>query len=513
MKKTERTLQWLLCIALSVFFFVMLVLVNLKKAQSMPAMVIFSAVWIALLALEYALVSAAQKHLKRSVLCALCVVGFTCMLALQIYMASALYTKIGWDVGLVFNEAQTFFDGGEIAHSYLYIYPNNSLLYMLDLAAIAVGSALGVAEPFFLLVLLNIVAVDAACMLTCFCARRFFGSRSMRVALVLCVPLMALNPWITTPYTDTLTLFTVPALMLLYGVTRDAASVRRRVLSAVCFGVCAGFAYLLKPTMIVMPIAVAITALVVRLSEKNKTALRKAGVSALCALCAFAVLLCGFNALRPVVLDGLWDDAAVEEEAYPYTHYIMMGLSVYDEAETYGGWHGEDITATAARLGQAAKKEYNLSVIKERLAGFGGVFGYAEFLTLKARMTFMDGTFTYGGEGGHYQSDPPSSNGAKLFQSFFFPSGQYHEAYVTLADSLWFMLLAVFALSAFNRQGSYQRRRDLALIRLCVLGLILFLMIFETRSRYLMCYMPAFILWAASTVPEMYGRMKNGSGK
>lgn len=198
------------------------------------------------------------------------------------------------------------------------------------------------------------------------------------------------------------------------------------------------------------------------------------------------------------------DVAAFHEEAFGLTHFLMMGMnSDHVDDGFYGAWDRNDIYGTSLQEGKDAKTAYNLSVVQERLKNFGPV-GYVSFLVHKAEWVLTDGTFFWAREGGSFPTDPVQNEPiAKLFQSFVYPE-EYgghensYQRYAAYLHGLWVLILALIVLSAVKKRSS--SNVWIITVRMTLIGLLLFILLFEGRSRYLIMYLPFFVLLASHGV-------------
>ena len=183
-------------------------------------------------------------------------------------------------------------------------------------------------------------------------------------------------------------------------------------------------------------------------------------------------------------------DEMYETYSTPFTHFIMMGMSTNELAgkPVYGVWYLYDVDGTNSKMGQKAKKQYNLEVIKQRLHNFG-IKGYVKFVYNKMNFITSDGTFYYWLEGNQtYLPKNQSKIAVKLQKFYYVLSKEYSAITGNLLEILWIILLIGIAFSY-----KYQNK-NINILKLSILGIILFIVIFEGRSRYLYNYIPIFII-------------------
>lgn len=77
-------------------------------------------------------------------------------------------------------------------------------------------------------------------------------------------------------------------------------------------------------------------------------------------------------------------------------------------------------------------------------------------------------------------------------QSLFVPGGRYYHLYQGWNESVWLCILCGIVFCAVL--DILPEKREINIIKLTILGLILFQLLFETRSKYLITYIPFFCI-------------------
>ena len=81
--------------------------------------------------------------------------------------------------------------------------------------------------------------------------------------------------------------------------------------------------------------------------------------------------------------------------------------------------------------------------------------------------------------------------------SWSHPSGAHYPVRAGLTQGLWLVVLLTAGIGLLVRPY----RREVALLVVSVVGITLFTLVFQGRSRYLFVYAPLFVALAASVVP------------
>ena len=85
-----------------------------------------------------------------------------------------------------------------------------------------------------------------------------------------------------------------------------------------------------------------------------------------------------------------------EEVTATYHHYMVMGLN----QQTTGSYSSDDAALIGQHPVKAERIEFQTELVKTRIKELG-ILGYLKFLLTKTVMTFNDGTFNWGREGGY----------------------------------------------------------------------------------------------------------------
>lgn len=154
------------------------------------------------------------------------------------------------------------------------------------------------------------------------------------------------------------------------------------------------------------------------------------------------------------------DDAELEKYRFPLIHWIMM--SVHGR----GGYCAEDFRYTLSFNGYENKINADISRLAEKLSnmGFSGFFSH---LICKISYTWRDGTYMTG----------------------------YYNKYSFLKSYGFYIFTAVFHFKMlYGISSKYISGEYYDIIKIIIMMLALFLMVWETRCRYLVSFFPLFML-------------------
>ncbi|MGN0996138.1 MAG: hypothetical protein ACI4PG_04475 [Candidatus Ventricola sp.] len=402
----------------------------------------------------------------------------------QLCMAQALRFTPKTDAEQCFTAAGIIADGGVLAgheRPFVYFtrYPHNMGMVYLLAAIFRFFGALGWTDRFMqaalvcsLLFTLGLVCAARAC-------RRMGGVGAQMRLLILfasCLPMLYCTSEL---YTDAFSLAFPMTSVYCCLKLRESRTARARVLWALLFALSAFAGAQIRFTAVIAPIA----CLIVLALERHGRALLGA---------ALAILAC--FALGGAAMDACTDAQltreAIEQNELPKLHYIAMGLPIHED-EGYGqygdgGWLvfstgiKDPDERRAALLTQVIDRVYYLRYPNRLL----------NLLSRKNLSTFGIGTFMLNEI---IESDAHEPDNA--VKQVIFEQGRFYRAYVCLTTAL---LMAQMIIACAACAGALKRRSTAAApLFIALVGIFLFLCMWETRGRYFFQYVPVLLCAAA----------------
>lgn len=366
-----------------------------------------------------------------------------------------------WDFGVVFTAARQLAEGQLPAGDYFTLFPNN-----IPLCLVLAGFMRIFGTGMLPALVLNTLAVNLSVLFCWRLLRRQAGAAAGLFGLGVCLcmaPLLLYGPIV---YTDTLSMPFVCGGACLWSWAR-AGSGRRRLAGLAAVGAVCALGAWLKVTVAILFIAVLLDALL-SLPGRQKAA-------AAAALAAFAVVYSGLSALSassPLAGDP---DAAI-----PHSHWVMMGLS------GDGGYNDDDYQLTlAAAPDKAGRDAFDRAEIAARLQAMGPA-GLLEHLARKLSYVWGDGSCY-----APMKLDIRPVRSSWL-QSYCIQGMAHTGRTVYLATGLHLALLGLGVWGAVR--GAWRRNWSMAFVQIALLGLGLFLLLWEARSRYIVSFLPLLAL-------------------
>jgi len=393
----------------------------------------------------------------------------------------------GWDVSAV---SGTKMEIGE--NSYFSIYPNNiAITYFLRKLYQTAKDMEGYAyNPDFIWIQMNCLGISiagfAACMTVWRLIRKVLPVLYVFVLYCACV---CFTPWKVIPYTDMYAIAFPIVCVCLYIYAAGAEHEYSKIALLAAMYLLGIFGGMIKATVYIVVIAAFILETVSFL-QNVKSRWRVWGSQILVILIAL-MLVSGYK-------ETMYEEMSFQpnhQVAVTWHHFFLMGLN--DETT------GCDYAKDKELIGQyqfRPREERNAEEL--RLAGERirekGFIGYPYFLLRKMVMTFNDGTFSWWKEGGFYMKDyyPLTAKNNKLtelLRKIFWGERVYTGRFNTYSQCVWLFTLICLPGCMSIREN----KKENMLIPLGLLGVVLFQMLFETRARYLICFLPVFMTGAA----------------
>ena len=418
---------------------------------------------------------------------------FAAVYLLQLFISSHIYLKTAWDVKAVRESAENIAIGGAdgVPFEYFSIYPNNILITYTLVFLYRIGNLFFASNPYKAILVFVSFVVCVSVFLMTLCIYRITCSRKLTVCgMIIGILLIALSPWIVIPYTDSIPMV-FPVLAVFCYLYVKNPYLRYSLMAFVCV-----LGYYYKPTVIIVLIALVIIKLFV-LAEKlfrKKLLLKQCACMLLCIVISVG---CAFGVNKAVCSQN--KTPLNENRQMTMTHYLMMGLNV----ETEGVYCLYDLGYSNSFPDVESRQKANISVAKRRLKEMG-LKGYIKLLIIKNMSTYNDGTFGWGKEGTFYFEVPEDNrNITKALRSFYYTNeqGTNYVVFATAEQILWLFILICICFCALPFRTKYGAEN---LVALSLLGVSIFLLIFECRARYLFVFSPLFVILATVGLYKAY---------
>lgn len=427
--------------------------------------------------------------------------GTILLLGMELYISYNAHFKTGWDASVIWDNARriAFSSSEGLQNIYYSQNPNNILITSIGALILMINSKIGIfrgVDEYLALVFVNCICISLACFFTYKIMKHFVSSSLAFTGFIFSVLLFGISPWMMIYYSDTLgILFPV---LIVYIFICPISGKWKNIIKYIVIFVLSSLGYYIKPQIMIVPIAIFIVEMGYGIEKAN-------GKKLLCSLIAVLGMAICFVAVGSC-LDKVYEQEGFKlntEAKFGITHYFMMGLN----EERNGVWAGDDVNLSNSCQTAAERKDVNIKVSIQRLKDFG-IIGYARHLSKKILCTFNDGTFAWMHEGGFFQTvhEEPNTQSSSFIRSFYYQDGENLDRFMTFEQGIWiFILLMVFLATLWYRDG--RNAGQVAIIMLCIIGIIIFELLFEVRARYLFIFAPFFCIIATIGVGKTWEKL------
>lgn len=320
---------------------------------------------------------------------------------------------------------------------------------------------------YVIFVIINCILVNISVALTSLITNKLKNSGIAKIVYVFTAIFVGLMPWILVPYSDMFAMF-FATLILYFYICKNNDTIRW---TGIAVATVIGFN--IKPTVIFCPIAIILVEICKLVNSNHKSfQINKYIKPTIVAGCAFILCI----GLTNVVKDnsGLNTDKNKQFTSY---HYLMMGLN----PDTLGFWNQEDVDISQNCKNIEERETQNITEINKRINNFG-FLGLAKMFSKKSVLNYSDGTFMWGLDGG------PNFCTFQIGKNLI--ANAIYDYYYYPAQILWFMILIGCMLCLYIKK----KPKELNVMSMSLIILSIFIMIFECGSRYLILYLPYFII-------------------
>lgn len=411
------------------------------------------------------------------------------MIIIQFIIGYLVRTNPSWDLGLVIQSAQEILEYGHSTDMAVYYIqaPNNIFITLILAVTIKFFGMFNLTDVNVVTLVGNIIFIQIAVLFLFKISKRIFNNATACFTLVLMLLFLPIYPYSTIMYTDTTSMFLPVAFLYFMIKIYDNKDSRKKYIYAALMGIMSFIAFNLKVTAIILIIAFVINELV---NKRFLLLLKTMGVAVL----TFLVVQVSYTTfLKKTEIMGIPYE---ETKQVPFTHFIMMGM--YGA----GAFSAEEWQFTLQLPDYETRKSENIRVIKERLKKYGAQ-GYIKFLNNKIKgQTWGSGTYDF-------ETILPSYNiDNNIAHQFLLSTGKYYRPVFYYCQTYHFTMLVSIAISIFYTIKNGKKDDILNISKLSIFGLLIFLLIWETRSRYMLNFIPIYILVFVSGIKYFQGDIK-----
>ena len=409
---------------------------------------------------------------------------FVVSIIILILVSIVFDAPLGWDFDVVYNQAKSYVLTGNrnllaTYPEYFQLFPNNIFIFTLEVVFFKIGQFFGINNFLSVGIFFNGISIFLSILfLVLYCYRKF-GKEKAYFSLLISFFFLPLYLYLPIFYSDTLSIAFGPFLLFLSTFIEDN-KLKKNILIFIFMALALFVGMKIKMTVLFFFVGFIFYFIIVK---KYKTCLLF--------LMIFCVCYLGSNII--------YQKTIVERESFsfevndygkiPVTHWLMMGIedpnADNSDRNSYGGYNLKDYEITQSYKTGKDSVPRHFEEIDKRLKNYG-FFGYMDYLTKKAVNAWGDGSYyapialTINKNVNHdteVQKFLTSQNNNVIF---------YFEEGVQVA------FLFILCFSGFY---CYKKKDKETLVEhMSIFLLLLFLLVWENRSRYLYNYIPIFII-------------------
>lgn len=477
-----------------IFFFSFVYPSNVYYSDNNILSIIFMFCTLAVWNILYLLIYKKIKLLNKKYEVIFLLIYFLIVSILQFTILKQLSVAPGWDFGMVFSNAKSFVYTGireiNVYPEYFQFFPNNIMLFVLEVIFIKIGSIFHI-EAIYSAYVMNIIFIDIALLLLYLTIRKISNSKNAVFGSILTLFFLPLFLYTPIIYSDTVTLFIPIGFVYLFNMKDDKKIIsKRNIISFILIGFLLFLGKELKITSLIIFIALVMSYFII---EFKLIKFVNIGIS-MCVL-----IICELLFKTVIVNNDKFQFQVNDYGSVPVTHWVMMGVEDIDVdnsgRNSYGGYNENDYKLTESLKNGKDAIKFNLTETKNRISKMG-IIGYPNYLLKKSVNTWTDG---------YYFSN------IKLSLKPLHPNSYLYNFLLANDSSRDFIRSYVkgtqYALTIIIIIGSIlklSKKSEIDYLRLSLIGLFIFFLLWENRSRYIFNYIPIFIL----IIVDFYNNLK-----
>ena len=371
----------------------------------------------------------------------------------HICKAAENYVKYGVD---------SIYDGLPQWHQhYFAVYPNNHMLFMIVAGLYKVTYMLTGQVTNFLPTLINVIALNMAFIFMIKTALAIYEPAKAFICGLRGLMFTPVITYATFFYTDSLAMPFVSAGIYFYIKCRRKEKLSEQILLTAVCGLLIGIGYEIKGSLIILLVAIMID-IILRRGGKKNVAAKISTLIGIFMMTAMILNIIGMNVL------GISKEEKCRYE-FPKIHWVMMS------ADGSGGYNREDFFYTKSFDGYENKFSADMDRLGEKLEEQGAA-GFAVHILKKMGYTWGNGTYMV----------PYYNENSTFLNSIPF---------IAVTEILHFALLFKILQGFIGR-----RKRDSDILsenfvlKISLIGLFAFLLVWEAKCRYLVSFFALFAL-------------------
>ena len=436
-----------------------------------------------LLLILYLLIKSFSKLSKKKLIF-ISIINFSVLFLLQFIFLRFFQVNPSWDFGMVYNGALSQLDKFEYLSFYFVgYYPNNIPLLIVEMLLMRFFRLFGISDYLTPLIAVNMLIIFVSLICTYWYIYRRYNLQTATLFSFFFLLITPFYAYVPIVYTDTFSMIFPIVALLLYDLFYHAEIKNKKLL--IILGIWLSVGTLIKANVIIILIAILIHYFMI---NHWKTWIQFISILSICFI--------GTTLIYQVTIyphNGM----PRGETGIPSTHWIMMGLN------NPGGYNDEDANFSIGLKNEDKSnqeiKEANIHIIKERIKNYRFI-GMIDHFKQKINYTWSDGTYYSITK---LRREPLIENNPYAD----YVIGHQNKYFIYFSQISHLTLIGLMLIGAFR----LLRTKDTfeSILTITIIGVFLFLLLWETRSRYLVLYLPVFLVLAAYGIQILKGRDVN----
>ena len=427
------------------------------------------------------------------------------LLGWQLFACYGSYFNSGWDPGTILNASiGVFKNKSELINlAYFSYFPNNLMIVWLFSHIYKLAQFFGYLNFEYSVVFFQcIIDVVVLWLVYKIVINYTHNYKVAMLSYFLAYFFVGISPWYIVTYSDAVGILFPVGIIRLYQIQKNDLSNLKRIIIQMLIGFVSILGYHIKPQIFILFIAIVLFEFCAIFNNNFRINLK----SFVSKLISFLIGIALFSLVYNIyIVPSLHLQLNVESKI-GWQHFVMMGLN----EENDGAFLASDYSISFNIKTINERNKDNLREAENRIKhyGFGGLINH---LNRKQFVNYGDGTFAWGAEGNFFAGDPKwaHNSSSNFVRSFIKPEGKNYRFFLSSKQILWnlilFFLLFVFL---FFYKGGIDESLSLIMI-ISIIGLTLFELIFEARSRYLFCYAPIYVILCIQGMQGLHKTFKN----
>ena len=402
--------------------------------------------------------------------------------ALMIYIAIYGCVEYSWDWGQILRTATSLtLEGVNDNPEYYLRYPNNqfwlSVMTRFFSLLHKVKAEISPSELKIASMLLSIMFVRISCVFCFLSFKELFGNEKARILDAMFMLYLPLHLYSYFAYTDTSGLFCVSIMIYLFLRVQKSNTQRYK-----CWLLLSVFAFVtaLVVQVKIMGLIIFIGMLLSELlnSKIVISKIVKKYIFFLIMFIAFTFILQkGTNSIIKL------DLSQSEKYEFPPIHWVMMGMN-----ET-GGYNQGDVDYAKSLENYDSRNRNEKGLLIERIQQKGTVGTLKHIFDKKMMRTWGNSLL---GADDYISRKPIHFN--SFAENVFGQSGKYHGICLLFS---WMYHIAILLGCLLSVIFTLKKKKEVNFLQLSIVGICIFLSIWECNSRYLFVYIPVMYMCAA----------------